>query len=229
MKIIELTLFTNKLEEQLVFHSKVLELNIIDQNADSFSFRAGWSIITFSRSTTPHLYHYCYLIPTNKLEEAKEWMSRRVGLIQTNGDVFHKHDHWNAEALYFYDGGGNIAELIVRYDLDVTSEEAFNFDQVICMNEMGAPSSNISETSTHLAEKTRIKIWKGDTIRFATQGSQLGMFLLVNNTVKDKWFPTSLFPESAPFTCIIEHQRSQYSIIFDGTRMYSTPVEAIKA
>ena len=207
MRIKELTLYTNKIQTQKQFHKSVFGVDFLEETEELFSFQVGWTKLTFKQSNEPHIYHYCYLIPSNKLESAIEWLHGKVDLIETDGRVIHDHFHWNAKAIYFYDGGSNIGEFIVRYDIDNTTKDNFSYDDILCVNEMGAPSSNPHALNTFLEKNIGTTIWKGDLNRFAANGDQEGMFLLVNNVVKNKWYPTNQFPESAPFEAKVLNDR----------------------
>ncbi|MFT4532881.1 MAG: hypothetical protein ACJA1A_002335 [Saprospiraceae bacterium] len=216
MRIKELTLYTDKLQAQKQFHKSVYGIGFIEENDEYFSFQIGWTKLTFKQSKEPHIYHYCYLIPSNKLESAIDWLHGKVDLIETDGTVIHDHDHWNAKAIYFYDGAGNIVEFIARFDIDNATNGDFSYDEILCVNEMGAASNNPKTLSTYLENNIKTIIWKGDLDRFATNGNQEGMFLLVNNEVKAKWYPTDLFPESAPFEAQVLNEGQMFQISFDG-------------
>jgi hypothetical protein len=216
MRIKELTLFTDKIQDQKQFHRSAFGLDFLEENDDQFSFQIGWTKLTFKKSITPHIYHYCYLIPCNKLDEAIQWLNGKVDLIVTKGSVIHDHIHWNAKAIYFYDGAGNIGEFIVRYDLENDTETDFSFNDILCINEIGAPSNNPKSLNQYLETRLETSIWKGDLERFAVNGDQEGMFLLVNNEVKENWYPTDIFPESAPFDAKILSNGRLNNITFDG-------------
>lgn len=58
------------------------------------------------------------MIPCNQLEQALTWMEKSVVIVtDADGLKTHHFDSWNADAFYFFDASGNIAEFIVRYDL----------------------------------------------------------------------------------------------------------------
>ncbi len=218
MRIQELTLFTNNLEAQKQFHKSLFGVDCIEDNSDYFSFQIGWTKLTFKQTSKSYVYHYCYLIPSNKLESAIQWLEGKVELIVTNGSVIHDHLHWNAKAVYFYDADGNIGEFIVRHNLDNAIEGDFSYSDILCINEIGAPSNNSVNLNAFLQENLGTKVWKGDLERFAVNGDQEGMFLLVNNETKDKWYPTDIFPESAPFEAKILNSGSLFDIKFDGKK-----------
>jgi catechol 2,3-dioxygenase-like lactoylglutathione lyase family enzyme len=113
MKIKELKLFTNQLEKQKEFFLKVLGFELLDEKENEFCLKIGWSKLRFVKSDKIHIYHYCFLIPSNKLIESLEWMNNRMKTIDVeNGEKIVHFEDWNADSFYFYDGGGNIAEFI---------------------------------------------------------------------------------------------------------------------
>ncbi|TJY35985.1 VOC family protein [Pontimicrobium aquaticum] len=215
MKIRELTLFTNSLELEKEFYSNLLGFNITKQSANSFSLNIGWSKLTFLKSHEVYKYHYCFLIPTNKLEEALIWMEHRTTVLDIeSGRKTQRFETWNAESFYFFDASGNIAEFIVRHDLNNQTNKPFSIDDVICVNEIGLPTTSIKDTSTFLDKELGSYFWKGDTLNFGTNGTQEGLFLLPNYKTRGKWFPTNLRVEPSPFKAVIECNRVLYDFEF---------------
>ncbi|WP_291720964.1 VOC family protein [Bernardetia sp.] len=219
MRIREITLFTNQLTEQLHFYKNVLGFQITEEDSKQFTFQAGFSTITFRKSEQKHIYHYCFLIPSNQLEFAIKWLDSRLNIIKIEGDrIIQNFESWNADSVYFYDGVGNIAEFIVRYDLEnQTVNKEFDVSTILCLNEIGTPTQDIAITNTFLETEIGSKFWKGDFERFGTNGTQEGLFLLVNNEIKKEWFPTQLSTESSPFYGSFEVEKSLFKLQFrDG-------------
>jgi len=215
MKIKEIKLFTNKLSEQRKFFEEVLEFGVRTENDNIFSIQVGNTKLIFEKSELNHKYHYCFLIPSNKLDESIDWLNKRLDIIKIEKDrVKQKFESWNAESIYFYDGSGNLAEFIVRYDLKNNQQENFNLLQILCVNEIGMPTNNVRKINSELENQLNSKFWKGDCERFGTNGTQNGLFLLVNNEVKKNWFPIELKTESAPFEALIEVENICYKIVF---------------
>jgi len=194
MKIKELKLYTHELNKQINFYENILGLQTICTSSSSFSVQIGWTLLSFEESEVEHFYHYCFLIPSNKLEEAIDWLKLRLEPIETQGKrIKHKFESWNAESIYFYDGSGNLAEFIVRYDLNNEQKEPFTHNQILCVNEIGLPSKDINRLGAQINEELRMPFWKGDLRRFGTFGSQHGLFLVPNPDIKRGWFPTDDF------------------------------------
>ena len=73
-------------------------------------------------------YHFAFNIPSNKFEEAFEWMKQKVELLWLEDYKSYIADfvNWHAKSFYFLDPAGNILELIARFDLNDTVEEKFS-------------------------------------------------------------------------------------------------------
>lgn len=223
MKFKKLKLFTNKFEEELVFYSQTLGFNIIKQNRNSFTVKIGWSELSFDKSENEHSYHYCFLIPSNKLHQAFEWMERRVEIIDIEkGRKTQNFETWNADSFYFYDASGNLAEFIVRYDLANEDHVDFDISRVLGVNEMGMPTNNVKKINQQLEIELETNFWKGDLKRFGTNGNQEGILLLPNYELKESWFPTSLRIKSEPFKAIIDNNGKVYLIEFRNKKLFIT-------
>lgn len=227
MKFKQLHLHTNQLASEKQFYAETLGFAIIEESATHLSFQVGWTILTFQQSELAHKYHYCFLIPCNQLQEALEWMEKRWQVVEIEEGAKTVHfDDWNADSFYFYDGSGNIAECIVRYDLQNESEETFDASSFLCVNEMGLGSNNIVKINMQLEEELSTKFWKGDYVRFGTNGSQEGLFLLPNYEKKEIWFPTEISIEPEPFEAWIENEGQNYAVIYEnGTLITSCLVK----
>ena len=217
MKIKTLTLYSQDLERQKDFYGQVLGFEIVNDGANKFSVQVGFTELTFEQSHEKHPYHYCFLIPSNKLNEAQHWFSERLDLIKIEGDrTVQQFDSWNADSIYFYDGAGNLAECIVRYDLENQSPRPFENPDIIGVNEIGMPTSDIFKINESLEMKMGSMFWKGDRQRFGTNGSQEGLFLLVNSEVKKSWFPTDLPTASSPFGATVEVDNRSFEVKFQN-------------
>lgn len=215
MKLRKLKLYTNKLELEKRFYSEVLGFQITDESSDSFSLRVGWSELTFEKSEIEHKYHYCFLIPSNKLKEALEWLEKRIAIIDIeDGRKMQNFESWNADSFYFYDTSGNVAEFIVRYDLNNNIEEEFDVSAVLGINEIGIATKDIKQINKQLQSELGTEFWKGDLERFGTNGSQEGIFVMANYKLKEIWFPTTLKISPEPFDAIIENKGKEYSVEF---------------
>ena len=226
MKFIKLKLFTNKLEAERVFYSQTLGFELLDTLKDKFTVKVGGTELTFEYSDKMHSYHYCFLIPCNQLQEALIWMEERTELIDIeNGRKIQRFESWNADSFYFLDASGNVAEIIVRYDLENESGLPFNISSILGVNEMGMPTSNVAQTNEKLEKELQTKFWKGDMKRFGTNGNQEGIWLLPNYNIKDVWFPTQGKIIAEDFEALVENNRTIFQILFQKEQLEITKVE----
>lgn len=214
-------MFSNDLQSQKAFYHETLGFDVLMETDDRFSLKVGWTILTFKKSNRKHLYHYCFLIPSNQQEEAIHWFSSKMDIIPIEDGLTYFFESWNAKSFYFYDGNGNLAECIVRYDLKNNLDSPFSHNNLLCVNEIGMPSNKIQTHNNTLEQEIKSYFWKGDSVRFATNGSQEGLFLLVNNEIKKTWFPTNLPTTSSPFLADVETRKGLFSVDFseDGLKV----------
>ena len=198
MKVKELILFTQNLEAQIDFYSKVLEFEIIHRNESSCSFKAGGSVLTFKVEEGSKRYHFAFNIPSNKESEALIWLKERVQLLPFEDNELIDFESWNAKAMYFYDPDMNIVEFIARKNLNIKSESVFSSKSILNISEMALAATNIKETVAILNSIKPIKKYSGDYKRFCALGNEEGLFILANPLVK-KWFPTDDEIEESDF------------------------------
>ncbi len=215
MKLKKLQLGTHRLDEEKVFYSVTIGFPLTNDTADGFTVRIGWSELEFIRSKEPTPYHYCFLIPAHKLEEGLKWMDERVEIISIENNRKIQHfESWNADSFYFYDASGNIAECIVRYDLNHPTYRAFGIDDFLGVNEIGLPTESIVETNRYLEQHIGSSFWKGDLQQFGAHGSQEGLILLPNYKTKKEWFPSDVKITPSPFEAFIENNNTGYVLSF---------------
>lgn len=220
MKIRQLSLYCFDINSQKYFYNDVLGFSLIDDGHDSFTIKVGWSHLTFIKSQIEYKYHYCFLIPSNKLEEALIWMQNRTEVLEIEAERYIQFfESWNAYSFYFLDTNGNVAEFIARKDLYNESKKAFNIKDVLCVNEIGMPTSNIKHTSDLLEQNMNSIFWKGNMDSFGTNGNQEGLFLLPNFKKRTKWFPTDIPIKPSPFKALIEINDFFYTLEFKNDNL----------
>ena len=213
MLIKEIELFTSNLKAQKDFYSNKLGAEIIFETAHSFSVQMGQTTVKWVQSNIDFKYHYCYLIPSNQLQDAMDWAKSRFPLVNDDTDSLIQHfKTWNAHSFYFWDGAGNLVEFICRHDLNNESHSGFNINSIINFNEIGMPNADIKGLNKQLEKSLGTQFWKGDIDRFGTNGDQNGLFILLNTKEKKTWFPTELEPMICDFKAIIESHEFMHSI-----------------
>ncbi len=202
---------------QTAFYEDKLGLDIVSRTDTKTIISVGWTELTLLKSEKVAPYHYCFLLPSNKLQEAIEWASERLELIHIEKDKVVQHfDTWNADSVYFFDGDGNLAEFIVRHKLDNKSEASFNSSQILCVNEIGLPTSEIKKIGQQISDHLGSTFWKGNTERFGTHGDEEGLILLPNPKIKYTWLPTEISLRPVPFVSSLVHDSKSIDMSFDG-------------
>lgn len=223
VKIKELRLFTNQIAEQKQFFETTLGFTVHQEDHQTFWVQVGWTKFYFMRSNEDYKYHYCFLIPENKLTEAMEWLLPKVDIITVEGgEKIVYFESWNAHSFYFYDAAGNISECIVQHDLQNHSLKPFSIEDFLCINEIGLGTDNISKTNQQIEEKIGTLFWKGDKERFAANGSQEGLFLMPNYLVKETWFPTEIAIKPNPLNAVIEDEGETYNFRYLNGEVFTT-------
>ena len=122
MLLKEIRLQTKQLSALFNFYKDVLELPAIQPGNNSISVTAGKSQIIFDKTNAIEnpFYHFAFNIPSNKFEEAFQWIQSKVELLWLNDYKSYIADftNWHAKSFYFIDPAGNILEFIARFDLN---------------------------------------------------------------------------------------------------------------
>src|SRR6476661_2338713 len=108
MRITELSLDTQNLQEQLDFYTNILGLPLKEKTPGTFTVQAGTTRLTFRETTKATLYHFAFTIPSNKLASGKAWLTDRVSLLTLNGQDEFGGESWNSGSLYFRDPANHI-------------------------------------------------------------------------------------------------------------------------
>jgi len=198
MKINELIIFTNNLDQQIDFYSTILELPIVNSTPESTSIKIGDSILTlqYKRNAVP--YHFAFNIPSNKEKEALYWLKERVDILSFDEKEIIDFSNWNAKAIYFYDLDKNIVEFIARKSLRLNSSSKFSSNSILNISEIGLVTNEIQNTFHRLNKIQNIEVFSGDFERFCALGDDNGLFIMVNDNLK-KWFPTGDLIQQSDF------------------------------
>jgi catechol-2,3-dioxygenase len=200
MKFHSVSLSTSELPKQLEFYQGILGLPVLEQTDKSVTFQIGSSKLEFVQDTLGNaFYHFAFNIPSHQFAEAKVWLSERVELIKDSlgKDEFHTQN-WNADNVYFYDAGGNVAELIARHDLKSDVRKPFSVKSLECISELGIVTGDVPKTVQDIRSKLPINLYCA-TVNdmFVPVGDELGLFIVVKkNRV---WFPETKAAVTAPF------------------------------
>jgi hypothetical protein len=190
MKFKELTIYTGKLQDQINFYNKNLQLHLIKETSDSAEFKIGDSHLKliYKAGATP--YHFAINIPRHSETKALEWLKRRVSILIHNNSAIVDFPSWNAKSIYFYDNDKNIVELISRNNINPQNDEAFDENQFLNISEIGMAVPDIEKTYFEINNIKETEIFDGDFNDFCAAGDESGLFIIINK-YKKHWFPTN--------------------------------------
>ncbi|WP_339298220.1 VOC family protein [Paenibacillus sp. FSL R5-0623] len=195
MKIREVGLLTHQVEAIKEFYGTLLELDLVEDNAASVTFRAGNSVLSFKKAPEQEkpYYHVAFTIPTNTLADAKRWaQDRNIPLLSKDGQDEFYFPYWDATAFYFYDPSGNLMEFISHHSLDNAVDEAFEAKHLLCISEIGLPVDDVPEMMNTLNKHYQLEPFAGDGKQFSPTGDAEGMFIVIDK--QKPWFPDGRMP-----------------------------------
>lgn len=210
-----LRLLGRKLDEQRQFYAKVLELAVTDDSTHSITVQAGPSRITFVDEQPEYqnpFYHFCFLIPENKLESARTWLSKRWPLIVVNGQqVFHFRQP-GAHSIYFLDPAGNIGEFIAHHSLQNGQPGEFTPADILQVNEIGVVVDDVPKIMQGMKDTMKLGACFPATRDFAAMGTPAGSFIIVQK--ERRWFPERKTPSIVCPTeaTIVAPQAAEFAI-----------------
>jgi len=213
MTFYRLELFTNALEDQKIFYTQLLGFKLIQENNRSFTVQAGRTELSFLYSPKPTVYHFAFNIPADQMYQAVAWLKELVDLITFEGKEVQDFPNWNAEAIYFYDKGGNIVEFIGRKNLKIADDRVFSAQSVLNVSEIGMPVENVENTAILLDQYFGVKRFSDFTQRFSACGDEEGLFIIVDKATK-KWFPTNIPAKPAAFNLIFKQGEKVHEFFF---------------
>jgi hypothetical protein len=208
MQIRKLVLQTSYLETLKEFYSSILELPVQVMNEEQILIKVGATDLIFSETTTGEpFYHFAINIPSNKIEEAKAWLNKKVKLMwieDYNSDIA-DFVNWHAKSVYFYDPAGNILELISRFDLNNKSRRSFSSQQFLSISEVGVvfKQDEFDQRSEELKNGYSLHYFSKQPPlqQFRAIGDDEGLFVVVPEN--RNWYPTDkpsgIFPIAVEF------------------------------
>jgi len=195
MNIAYLELQAGDLRAQQDFYSSVLELPG-RLSEGRLEIQAGKTTLVFTQAPAGFdgAYHFAFNIPENQFRAAREWISRRIPLLQDESgrDEFDS-ESWNSHGLYFKDAAGNVLEFIARHNLQNAVETAFDSRQILHVSEIGLPAEDVLAFADELCKRLDLSVFKQQPNEtFTPVGDDDGLLILV---VRDRiWIPNSGVP-----------------------------------
>ena len=205
MKIKEIILLSDDLNETSRFYSELMGFTISESSAFKITFKAGNSQLTFLSSNDQNcIYHFAFDIPHNKLDEAIQWLSARVDLIEFQGSNIIDFPNWNAKSLYFYDNTGNVLEFIARFENENESHHSFDSSSIVSISEIAFVTDNVEKLAKDLIQTNGLTYYFRQIQRedFSVIGDDNGLIIIVKST--RNWFPTPIQVEKFPVKVTID-------------------------
>ncbi len=172
--------------------------------------------ITYRDTATP--YHFAINIPSNKEQQAYDWLKNRVDILKDGDDKIINFVRWNAKAIYFYDADHNIVELIARKNLNNKSSKDFDENSFLEISEIGIPTTTIKREFNFLNKNYGLNIYDGNFERFCAIGNENGLFICINKNTKD-WFPTNDKAYPSDFEVIIRIKGKEFKIKYQDEQL----------
>ncbi len=225
MELRKIKLYSKDISAQYDFYKNVLgfESNFFEENKISIS--AGSTQLIFEEDKLSNfIYHFAFLIPNQKIEQAIVFLENKgIELLKRDGEkiiYFGTKENHTGRAIYFYDEDGNIAEFIERESLNFQSDDNFNIQQILKINEIGMPVDNPMEVSRQLINQFKIHLIDlhhlNDT--FCWVGDYNGVFIVVKNG--RNWLPTKLAAQSNDFEVEFESSNKVYNMVFKNGKTH---------
>jgi hypothetical protein len=218
MKIRSLVLETKNVDKLAGFYQKVLELTVVTSQTEFF-VSIGSTTIHFKQSVNAEpFYHFAINIPSNKIEVAKEWLSKKLELlwIEDYQSVIADFANWKAKSVYFFDAAGNIVELIARFDLPNETEEQFSSKHFLSVSEIGLvfPQHEIENKTMKLLQQYSLSYFdkQPPSPNFKVVGDDEGLFIIV--TAHRNWYPTAKASGIFPVELTFEQKEKTYNAVF---------------
>lgn len=198
MKIRQLKLSTNHLEDMKTFYSEVLQMPVIQESDTSFAVSAGDSVLSFEDHHQHGFYHYAFYVDELHFSRVLDTIQANSPLLQDEeGQTEFFSGLWQRRQLYFRDPQGNILEILP------SAERSARPDGWIRVQEIGLPVEHIDDIRTRIGDIQDEIGRASDNIAF--YGNQYGVFVLVQEG--RAWFPTEDAAIASPVEVVIEHDQ----------------------
>lgn len=219
MQIRKLILETSYLKTLEEFYLSILQLPVRELDEKQILIEIGNTDLIFSEGAQGEpFYHFAINIPSNKIEEAKTWLVKKLALLWIDD---YKSDiadfvNWRAKSVYFFDPAGNILELIARSDLANESSKPFSSRQFLSISEVGVvfdPEVFESNTTNVLNSYSLSYFAKQPPLpQFRAIGDDEGLFIVVP---RDRnWYPTNKPAGIFPIAVEFENEGNHYTHAF---------------
>lgn len=199
MKIRQLKVRTNHLEDMKTFYSEVLQMPVIEESDTAFAVNAGNSIISFENNPQHVFYHYAFYVDELHFSRVLDTIQTHSPLLQDEeGQTEFFSGLWQRKQFYFRDPQGNILEILP------SGERSALENGWLRVQEIGLPAEHIDELRSQIHMIKDEMVRASETIAF--YGDPYGVFVLVQEG--RAWFPTEEAAIASPVEVVIEHDHT---------------------
>ncbi len=190
-RILHLDLITGaSLGDLKKFYTDTIGLQLIAEQTDHFSFRAGETTIRFIKTAEENaapFYHFAFNIPENKILKAREWQLKRTALSATPSQLVDENypkdirhfQHWNAHSVFFWDPAGNLVEYIARHDLKNRADGEFSSRDLLCASEIAFIVQDTETIANEIKSAFNMNQYRGGDENFRAIGDENGLLLVI--------------------------------------------------
>ncbi|TFE19350.1 VOC family protein [Cohnella luojiensis] len=204
MKIQEIKLLANDLDNLVDFYNRILELPIVEHSSIYVSFQIGSSKLVFelSEEVVNPYYHFAFNITESKKDLALNWLKAKgIHINLINGEEFYFSESWNSTSIFFYDPTGNIVELIARHNTKNRLGHDFSTDDLLNISEIGIPALDVINLSEYLLHQYKEQIYISGNSMFTPIGDEEGLLIL--SSLDRNWLGSNKKVEIFPLEIVI--------------------------
>lgn len=161
--------------------------------------RFGETRVSFVPTVVSYTYHFALAVPTNAIPAVVRWCSEhQIQLIAEDGAEPIQHFlEWGMDAIYFFDGVGNIVEFIGLSDREKPLIESFDLSMVQGISEIGLVTDDVVGTVERIKEQWGLPSFHSYSETFHAVGTDEGRIIVVQSG--REWFPkTGIAAQPAP-------------------------------
>ncbi len=156
------------------------------------AIRIGWSTLECVQAQQPvGSVHLAFNVAPSRFEAAAQWIGARATLLADpqGRRQFELGGVWQSQSVYFAGPDGAVLELIARNALQqtTTGQGDFHGEELLCLSEIGLPSSNVEVVTRSLAHHFGMQPFAPAVEGFVALGDDQGLLIVVDQA--RRWFP----------------------------------------
>ncbi|MEP6683031.1 MAG: hypothetical protein ABJA35_07220 [Parafilimonas sp.] len=214
----EIILQTKNVDALYDFYKNKLQLKVVKSGQEIISINAGKTTLIFKQTNNEEqpFYHFAFNIPSNKIEEALQWLKNKVEVLWIEDYKSHiaEFTNWNARSVYFFDTAGNIVELIARFDLHDEVDEPFSPQHIRNVSEIGIVfnADQFDTRVNEMMQQYQLEYFsKQPPLKhFRAIGDDEGLFIVVPE--HRNWYPTNITSGIFSLSVVFENNTGEYRL-----------------